>query len=65
MIKTIKNEPTMYRWVRSDLGREMTLHPYRQGHFLGSGQAHMVLAEAGLDGKSRFKTIMKYVKEKR
>jgi transketolase len=56
--------PTMYRWVRSDRGREMTLHPYRQGHFLGSGQAHMVLAEAGLDGKNQFKTIMKYLKEK-
>jgi transketolase len=56
--------PTMYRWIRSDRGREMTLHPYREGHFLGSGQAHMVLAEAGLDGKSQFKTIMKYLKEK-
>jgi len=56
--------PTMYRWIRSNRGRELTLHPYREGHFLGSGQAHMVLAEAGLDGKSQFKTIMKYLKEK-
>ena len=56
--------PTMYRWIRSDKGREMTLHPYLKGHFLGSGQAHMVLAEAGLDGKSQFKTIMKYLKVK-
>jgi transketolase len=56
--------PTMYRWVRSDRGREMTLHPYRKGHYLGSGQAHMVLCEAGLDGKSQFKTIMKYLKER-
>ncbi|MBA4422037.1 MAG: hypothetical protein C0390_02905 [Syntrophus sp. (in: bacteria)] len=56
--------PTMYRWIRSDRGREMTLHPYLKGHFLGSGQAHMVLAEAGLDGKSQFKTIMKYLREK-
>ena len=56
--------PTMYRWIRSDKGREMTLHPYLRGHFLGSGQAHMVLAEAGLDGKSQFKTIMKYLKVK-
>ena len=42
--------PTMYRWVRSDLGRAHTLHPFRKGHFLGSGQGPMVLAEAGLDG---------------
>ena len=53
--------PTMYRWIRSDRGREMTLHPFRKGHYLGSGQAHMVLAEAGLDGKSQFKAIMKYL----
>jgi len=55
--------PTMYRWILSDRGREMTLHPYRKGHFLGSGQAHMVLAEAGLDGKSQFKAIMKFLKD--
>ena len=55
--------PTMYRWIRSDRGREMTLHPYRKGHFLGSGQAHMVLAEAGLDGKSQFKAIMKFLSD--
>ncbi|MBN2437931.1 MAG: hypothetical protein JXL20_04950 [Deltaproteobacteria bacterium] len=53
--------PTMYRWIRSDRGREMTLHPFRREHYLGSGQAHMVLAEAGLDGKSQFKTIMNYL----
>jgi transketolase len=54
--------PTMYRWIRSDRGRAMTLHPYRKGHYLGSGQAHMVLAEAGLDGKSQYRAIMKYLK---
>jgi len=53
--------PTMYRWIRSDRGRGMTLHPFRKGHYLGSGQAHMVLAEAGLDGKSQFKAIIKYL----
>jgi transketolase len=54
--------PTMYRWILSERGREMTLHPYRKGHFLGSGQAHMVLAEAGLDGKSQFRAIMKFLR---
>ena len=39
----------------------MTLHPFRKGHCLGSGQANMVPADAGLDGKSQFKTIMKYL----
>ena len=54
--------PTMYRWIRSDRGRRATLHPYLKGHYLGSGQADMVLAEAGLDGQSQFKAIMQYLK---
>ena len=53
--------PTLYRWVRSDLGLSMTLHPFRKGHFLGSGQGEVVLAEAGLDGRSQYKAIKKYV----
>jgi hypothetical protein len=40
----------------------MSLHPFQKGHYLGSGQADRVLAEAGLDGKSQFKAIMKYLK---
>ena len=53
--------PTMYRWIRSERGRRMTLHPFKEGHFLGSGQAHMVLAEAELDGEGQFKAIMEYL----
>jgi hypothetical protein len=51
----------MYRWIRSDLGRAHTLHPYRKGHYLGSGQGPMVLAEAGLDGESQARAIKDYV----
>jgi hypothetical protein len=54
----------MYRWIRSDRGRLMTIHPFQKGHYLGSGQAHMVVAEAGLDGESQFKAIIQYVKER-
>ncbi|MBW2059563.1 MAG: hypothetical protein JRH07_07785 [Deltaproteobacteria bacterium] len=56
--------PTMYRWIRSDWGRKMTLHPFQKGHYLGSGKADKVLAEAGLDGESQFKAIRRYVKER-
>jgi transketolase len=52
---------TMDRWVRSDRGRSATLHPYRKGHFLGSGPGAAVLAEAGLDGESQFKAVKKFV----
>jgi len=54
--------PTMDRWILSGRGRKHTLHPYRKGHFLGSGQGAMVIAEAGLDGESQFKAIYEYVK---
>jgi hypothetical protein len=51
----------MYRWIRSDRGRRMTLHAFQKGHYLGSGQAEMVLAEAGLDGESQFKAILRFL----
>ena len=56
--------PTLYRWVRSDAGREATLHPYRFGQYLGSGRAQAVLAEAGLDGASQFAAIKQYLDTK-
>ena len=56
--------PTMYRWIRSERGRRAILHPFRKGHYLGSGQAHMVMKEAGLDGRSQFKAIKKYFEKR-
>jgi transketolase len=52
--------PTLYRWVTSDRGRAASLHPFRHGSFLGSGQGSMVLAEAGLDGQGQFDALKKY-----
>ena len=52
--------PTLYRWVRSDAGREASLHPYRLGHYLGSGKGEVVLAESGLDGRSQYMAIKSY-----
>ena len=57
--------PTMERWVRSQLGREATLHPYRGGHFLGSGQGEVVLEEAGLDGPGQYRAIRRYLEARR
>jgi len=54
--------PTMYRWILSERGRAATLHPFQKGHYLGSGQAYKVLEEAGLDGESQYKAIVKYIK---
>jgi transketolase len=57
--------PTLYRWVRSDFGRAHSLHPYQHGRFPGSGQGSAVIAEAGLDGGSQHRAIVKYVEELR
>ena len=52
------------RWITSPMGRAATVHPYRKGHYLGSGQADKVLQEAGLDGQSQYQAILKYVKQR-
>ncbi|MFH1276957.1 MAG: hypothetical protein ABIK65_01040 [Candidatus Eisenbacteria bacterium] len=52
---------TLYRWITSERGRRHSLHPFMKGRFLGSGQADMVLKEAGLDGAAQFEAIKKYV----
>ena len=56
--------PTLDRWILSGRGRRHSLHPFQKGHYLGSGQADQVMAEAGLDGESQCKAILRYVKEK-
>ncbi|HET9325994.1 MAG TPA: hypothetical protein VFQ05_04410 [Candidatus Eisenbacteria bacterium] len=53
--------PTMDRWIWSERGRNHTRHPFRAGHFLGSGPGAVVMAEAGLDGESQFQAIRKYL----
>jgi transketolase len=55
---------TMTRWIRSDLGRAHSLHPFRHGHYLGSGSGAMVMKEAGLDGPSQFEAIREYVRNR-
>jgi len=52
---------TMYRWVTSEEGRKRILHPFRNGHYLGSGRAEMVLKEGGLSGEAILESILKYV----
>jgi transketolase len=52
--------PTLYRWVTSEAGRAASLHPFRQGHYLGSGPGEMVLTEAGLDGESQAAAILRF-----
>jgi transketolase len=55
---------TMYRWIRSDFGRAMTLHPFMHGAYPGSGPGPAVIAQAGLDGESQYARIKEYVKRR-
>ena len=55
---------TMMRWVRSNYGREHSLHPFRHQHYLGSGPGAVVMAEAGLDGASQFEAIRAYLRDR-
>jgi hypothetical protein len=47
--------------VLSERGRSLTLHPFKRGHFLGSGPGKMVLKEAGLDGEGQYQAITAYL----
>lgn len=42
---------TMDRWIMSEAGRKATLHPFRNGRFLGSGIGSHVLRQGGLDAE--------------
>lgn len=53
--------PTMYRWIRSDSGRALTMHPYMRGHYPGSGPGPAVIHEAGLDGDGQMRRIREYL----
>jgi transketolase len=53
--------PTMYRWIRSDVGRSHTLHPFSHGRYPGSGPGARVLSEAGLDGDAQLEAITRYL----
>jgi transketolase len=52
--------PTMYRWIVSEQGRAMTMHPFMNGRYPGSGPGPAVIAEAGLDGESQYRQIVAY-----
>jgi transketolase len=56
--------PTMYKWITGFEARFNILHPFRKGHYLGSGSAESVLLEAGLDGESMYQEVKKYIESR-
>ena len=55
-------KPTTYRWTMSDKGREATLWPWQDGHYLGSGPGDVCMEEAGLNGQAQLKAIENFIK---
>lgn len=53
--------PTMYKWITGFESRFKILHPFRKGHYLGSGTAESVLHQAGLDAESVYEEVLKYI----
>lgn len=56
--------PTLFRFITSERGRSASMYPFMKGRYMGSGQAHKVLEEAGLDGNSQYKAIIDYFNKK-
>lgn len=54
--------PTLYKWIHSGEGVRRTLHPFRKGHYLGSGSGAKVLEEAGIHAKGQLDAILEYAK---
>ncbi len=56
--------PTLERWILSEEGRRRSLHPFRDGHYLGSGPAHKVLEEAGQHARGQLAAVLSYAASK-
>jgi transketolase len=53
--------PTMYKWITGFESRYRILHPFKKGHYLGSGSAESVLHQAGLDAETMHEETVKYI----
>lgn len=55
--------PTLDGWLHSQLGRQYTLYPLKNGRYLGSGVGAKLYEEAGMDGVSVLKQIRAYAED--
>jgi len=56
--------PTTFRWITSKHGRDATLHPHKNGKYLGSGTGEMCIEEAGLHAEAQLDAIIRFVSSK-
>ena len=55
--------PTMYAWLKSEIGQKCSLWPFKEGKYLSSGKAAKIYEQAGLDATSQFKAIKNYLQK--
>lgn len=55
--------PTMYAWLKSELGQKYSLCPFKNGKYLSSGKAPKVYEQAALDAKAQLKAIKIYLQK--
>ena len=52
---------TTYRWIMSERGRQFSMYPWKHGSFLGSGQGHVCLEQAGMHPEAQLDIIEKFI----
>ena len=55
--------PTLYSWLKSELGQKCSLYPFKDGKYLSSGKAPKIYEQAHLDAKSQLKAIKDYLQK--
>jgi transketolase len=55
--------PTMYCWLKSELGQKCSIYPFKDGKYLSSGKAPKIYEQAHLDAASQLKAIKNYLQK--
>ncbi len=54
--------PTMYCWLKSEMGAEYSIYPFMQNKYMTSGKAKDTYKEAKMDAASQLERIEAYIK---
>lgn len=55
--------PTMYSWLKSEVGQKCSISPFKDGKYLSSGKAAKIYEQAHLDAKSQLEAIKNYLQK--
>lgn len=55
--------PTLYCWLKSEIGQKCSLSPFKDGKYLSSGKAPKIYEQAHLDAKSQLLAIKNYLQK--